>query len=599
MQIRLGFAVAVAALAISCGPSTAETLTVKLGPVVALPLVDLRADVNRDGIVDLEDPTEDEAEETWDAKHGAIFLANIDDDLHTCPSTGTDQTLPQCNDAADDTVNGADDLLDLAPLRIAAWVNAPDWATGRVRVTPEGHTRLFKKGGDTWTVFDETTQTLSPADLRAGVELLLEGKDIVRDSASWDGYVNVSYTLEGSGLEGTDTVRLRVSPVMLFHHLSPPETSYVTRVGFDASSVAFVDALRSLLAATPEKAPLTELADEDIWTEDFFETGYASMPAPGGEQHVIRVAYRSASVWQNGSSPLRPAGQVVFKRFRGKDSAGLQAYTLSQDQNSESLNSYGNTETIPPYTLGGVSYPLGRLLRGSIPSFAPDPVMSKVLESQAVQPHVYIDTSWLLVGHVDETISFLKAPNARGWVLLINDPALARTMLQAEADKGNGAAKMFIGKQWYDENFNTFPAETTIAQVLADTDVMARSATAVTEIDAQLQILKSATGLTDDEIIRVPFLHHTAYGAAVAYQPGFVNGYVAGDHDFVAPNPFGPVIDGADIFKKDFEAKLTAIGYSVRWIDDWDLYHTGDGEVHCGTNAARQIPSAKWWEGGR
>ena len=69
--------------------------------------------------------------------------------------------------------------------------------------------------------------------------------------------------------------------------------------------------------------------------------------------------------------------------------------------------------------------------------------------------------------------------------------------------------------------------------------------------------------------------------------------------DFVAPDPFGPVIDGVDIFKKDFETKLTAIGYTVRWIDDWDLYHAEEGEIHCGTNAARAIPDVKWWEGGR
>src|SRR5882724_9446501 len=97
-----------------------------------------------------------------------------------------------------------------------------------------------------------------------------------------------------------------------------------------------------------------------------------AMPAPNGAQHVIRTAYRSAGLEENDpQSPLRRAGQVVFTSFRGKDGAGLQAYTLIQDSNSESLNSYATTETIPPYTLNGVSYPLGRLLRGDIPSFAP------------------------------------------------------------------------------------------------------------------------------------------------------------------------------------------------------------------------------------
>ena len=44
---------------------------------------------------------------------------------------------------------------------------------------------------------------------------------------------------------------------------------------------------------------------------------------------------------------------------------------------------------------------------------------------------------------------------------------------------------------------------------------------------------------------------------------------------------------------------LTPHGISISWIDDWALYHALDGEVHCGTNAARSIPSVKWWETGR
>ncbi|MBK7863706.1 MAG: protein-arginine deiminase [Archangiaceae bacterium] len=562
-------------------------------------MVDLRADVNRDGIVELDNATDDADEETWDAQHGAVFLANIDDDLQRCPGTGTDQTLPLCNDASDDQLNGPDDLLDLAPLKTAGWANAGDGVTGGISVTPAGHVRIFKKTGADVAMFDEAMR-LTTDEVRAGVELYLEGKDIVRDSESWDGYVNVTLSIYGAGATLTDTVRMRVSPVMTFHHLTPAETSYVTRVTRDSWSSSFVSSLRTLLNATPEASPLTEIPGNDIWAQDFFETGYMAMPAPNGQQHVIRTAYRSAGIETNGSSPLRAAGQIVFTKFRGKDSAGLQAYTTQQNPDSVSLNSYGNTETIPPFKLGDVDYPLGRLLRGDIPSFAPDPVLAKVFESQKVQPHVYIDTSWLLVGHVDETISFLKAPNARGWVLLINDAAMARKMLEDQVAAGNGNVQMFIGKNWYNDRTGApYSATKTISQVLADTDVMARSAAAVAEIDAQLQIIKAATGLTEAEIIRVPFLHFTAYGYSIAYQPGFVNGFAAGLTDFVAPDPFGPKIGGVDIFKKDFEDKLTAIGYHARWIDDWDLYHTAEGEVHCGTNAARVIPSAKWWEGGR
>lgn len=588
-------------LTAACGTQFAENLDVnpQLATVVALPLVDIRADVNRDGVVDLVNLADDDGEESWDARHGAIFLANIDDDMNRCPRSGTDMQLPLCHDASDDVVNGDDDVLDLAPLKIASWSNAPAGTSGRVRVNPGGMTHLFRKTAAGFELFDEATASLSTDDVRAGVELFLEGKDIIRDSAVWNGYVTVSLTVTTPEKEVTDSVKLRVSPVMLFDHLTAPETSYVTRYPNDPDSTTFVGSLRSLLNQTLERAPLVEIAEPDLWTEDFFETGYASMPAPGGKQHVMRVAFRSPGVRQSGPSPLRAAGKIVFTKLRGRDSAGAQAFTLQQDPNAETLNSWGNTETIPPFTVGGESFPMGRILRGSVASFAPDPVMTKLLESQAVQPPIYVDTSWLLVAHVDETISFLKAPTPRGWVLLLNDPTLARSMLQAEADKGNGAVRMFIGKSWYDDNYNPYPATATISQVLANTNVMGESARSAVEVDAQLEILKAATGIREDEIIRVPFLHKSEYGASVAYQPGVVNGYVAGDKDFIAPDPFGPVIGGKDIFKADFEQKLATIGYTVRWIDNWDLYHVNLGEVHCATNAARKIPETKWWEGGR
>ena len=93
-------------------------------------IIDLRADVNRDGVVDLADPTEDENEDIWDSNQGAIFLANIDDDQSACPATGTDEALASCNDAADGSVNGNDDLLDMAGLLVAPSPQAPNDASG-------------------------------------------------------------------------------------------------------------------------------------------------------------------------------------------------------------------------------------------------------------------------------------------------------------------------------------------------------------------------------------------------------------------------------------------------------------------------------------
>jgi protein-arginine deiminase len=46
--------------------------------------------------------------------------------------------------------------------------------------------------------------------------------------------------------------------------------------------------------------------------------------------------------------------------------------------------------------------------------------------------------------------------------------------------------------------------------------------------------------------------------------------------------------------------EFAKVGITVHYIENWDLYHRLLGEVHCGTNALRAVPSGtKWWEAGR
>jgi protein-arginine deiminase len=379
------------------------------------------------------------------------------------------------------------------------------------------------------------------------------------------------------------------------------ETSYITAPGDYPEYITFADDFRAAVTAAGVPNELVEVASDasemDPWTQDFFETAYMSMPAPGGGQKVIRVFYRSANVDypSDASNPLRSSGKAVFTQFRGRDAAGVQQYDLSHNSAMDSLDSMGNTETIPPYSYNGASYPLGRLVRGNVPSNYTDPAFSLMLESQAMQPPVYLDTSWLLVGHVDETISYIKVDSPRGWAVIANDARLAKQMLEDAAAQGYGDTLMFEGLYWT----SIVPAQKTIQQVLDNTNVMTTSAEAAVEVDAQLETLKAETGITDAEIIRVPFLHFTVYGASLAYQPGTVNGTYLSDTHYAAPEPHGPIIDGKDIFKVQLEEALGPYGITVDWVEDWDGYHVQEGEIHCGSNSARRIPDVKWWETGR
>jgi protein-arginine deiminase len=386
--------------------------------------------------------------------------------------------------------------------------------------------------------------------------------------------------------------------VLTYHHLLPAEKVWVSNTRSPGNADMRRDLAKSCSTAGLD-APQT-IAVDDPWTQDFFEPAFMSMPGPNGTQHVIRVNYRSANVFEpeKEESPLRPAGKFVF-RMRGKDVAGVQQFDLKHDGRMDTLNSFGNFETVPPYEKDGERFPLGRVIRGKTKSFFPDKSFSTMIEAQRQQPPIDVDTSWLVVAHVDETMSFVKAKNERGWVLLVNDARLARKMLEDQVAAGRGGVPMFVGKQWFDfDTLTERSAQVTIQQVLADTEVMRASAEAAVEVDAQVAVLKKTVGLTDDEIIRVPFLHTTYDGRSVAYQPGMVNGIYLSDTRFAAPDPHGPVIGGKDIFKTAFADALAKIGITVDFVEDWE-YHVGMGEVHCGTNTTRQIPEAKWWESGR
>jgi protein-arginine deiminase len=566
------------------------------------PIADLRADSNRDGEVRVDDDS-DKGKLEWNARTGAIFLANIDDDSKRCKTSESDLTIAMCNDARDEIVNGEDDARDLARLKTRP-APQPSDAVGRVVIdTPLaiGLVRLFKRTGPGAADFAVITNTtvFSHVELEAGIELAIEATDIVRDYEAWDGYVDIKLIVSSKEHgEATDTVRMRVAPVMTYHHLLPAERVWVSN-----NKTTGNRRMRDELATSCEAAgvEVQTLDVEDQWTQDFFEPAFMTMPGPDGTQHVVRVNYRSPNVFEpkKKETPLRPAGQVVFQ-LRGKDVAGVQQFDLAHNTAMDSLSSFGNLETVPPYEKDGVSYPFGRVLRGATESWFPDKAFARMVDAQLMQPAIAMDTSWMFVGHVDETVSFVKAPTKRGWMLLVNDPTLAKKMLDDAVAAGEGDAPMFVDKSWVD--FNTgveTPAETTISKTLEDKQIMQASAEAAVEVDNQLEILKREIGLTDDEIIKVPYLHMVYGGKSVAYQPGTVNGIYLSDTRFAAPEPHGPIVGGRDIFKEALSEPLAKIGITVDWVEDWNAYHRVLGEVHCGSNATRRIPEARWWESGR
>ncbi|WP_158680978.1 hypothetical protein [Streptomyces viridochromogenes] len=187
--------------------ATGTTAAVEKGPAVA----DLRADANQDGSVDVTGSSDEAGEEEWHPGRGAVFLANVDDDARRCRlrpgdldriDPAVDERLAACHDAADERVGGARDEADLAPLRIPP-ATVGDQASGRVEVAPaqRPYARLFVRRDGALRVL---RGPLTARELRAGVELALEGRDIVRDPRRWDGEVTVTLTVTERGRSTSD-----------------------------------------------------------------------------------------------------------------------------------------------------------------------------------------------------------------------------------------------------------------------------------------------------------------------------------------------------------------------------------------------------------
>jgi hypothetical protein len=169
--------------------------------------------------------------------------------------------------------------------------------------------------------------------------------------------------------------------------------------------------------------------------------------------------------------------------------------------------------------------------------------------------------------------------------------------------KGDKYALVEDTRFWLDEPTltNGTPAIVTVAEALRDKDLED-----LNKKDAQKQLddikskLETAAGgpgtLT---FVKVPVIYvgerigFANWRSAVAYTPGLANLQVI-NKKLYFPRQFGPR-DGAgkDIFEETAKARLA----DVLFVDDWDLYHHRDGEVHRGTTVVRKIPApANWWD---
>ncbi|KAH6651263.1 hypothetical protein F5144DRAFT_589523 [Chaetomium tenue] len=591
------------------------------------------ADTNRDGVVNhLDEPHKHD----WTASRGAIFLPNIGDSTHRCPAvdlTGaplSNDELWRCHDAS------GDHLLPLsakyaAPLLTVPLLDVSDNAVGRIYTEP-AHTRdrvrLFWKENDWSTGYSDVWATVDPqvtfnaTSLRKGITLAMDGRELVTDAAVWDGSVRVVFEVTDGDQTAHDFVAMKQAPVLLHHHLQRAEVILSTAAGDNKTIGSSWQAhfLRGLEKAIDGDVPIVLFNQStDIWAQDFLEPGYASMPGPDGPIS-IRILLRSAQ-------STREAGRQVFSQLRSVGIGGFQPGSGS-GFGWEEINSGGNIETIPPYTSrDGKRWSNGRVIMGQHFGTYPADSMVKFLQSQQAQTPLFLETGWLAVGHVDEMVQFLPTTTTPlNFTLAIADTTSALTLLQTANTTGHGTTPFVSYRGDATPDLLTpfldptlLHNTTTIASLLASPSFHSTQTYAQHHLTTTLALLLRELPLDETDILRVPTLfkdvtypwpatpdgHPSRLARAPRGErqlkglvPQAINGLVVGGRSgkYVAPRQWGPVVGGKDVFGEAVEEVYGRVGMEVVWVDDYMSHHVRGGEVHCGTNALREMGG--WWEGG-
>ncbi|WP_405164370.1 protein-arginine deiminase domain-containing protein [Nocardia sp. NBC_01499] len=539
-------------------------------------VADIRADSNRDGVVDGNDVGAGIEKGKWTAEYGAIVLPNIGDVAHRCPSSRSqvsDDDLAGCHDAADDIARAPDYLAPLVTMPVGR-----DGVTGRVEAVGVGadKIRIFVKRQDSWIRLLPGA-SLTETELRDGATLGIDSRDVVRDKAVWDGSFIVRFTVQDGKRTVTDDIALRVAPVVLHNHNQNAEALVVPDGGDDQEYARFVADLTSAAQASGLNAPLITMNTTDTWAQDFVEFGYVSMPGPGGRNISLRIAIRSPQ-------PDREGGRAVFD-LRGP---GMGAIQLG-GAGDRHVDSFGNVETIPPYTYEGKEFPAGRVVIGTgnrNDATVSSVELKKFFAAQQVQTPLILDTTWLVVGHVDEFIQFLPTPSGRGWRPAVTDPRRGLEILREQQRSGHGTTVAFSSPG--------APART-IDNVLADQKFVADNEFAAQKIEENVTHLVKEIGLQPEEFVRIPGLYELSLGiddepdALVSFYPGAINGVLINASNYLAPRQWGPIIDGRDVFEAAVTEAYRSAGVAVHYIDEWATLHVAGGEIHCGTNVLRQI----------
>lgn len=552
--------------------------------------ISLDADTGRNGSVSK--TLVDKATWTWGPDgHGAILLVNCDcDDPKSRLMGDSSEPQSQLTDNRDTVVCSYEDLKDMSQMVLRT--RGPRTIfTGHGLVLHVNFSDADKVGvfyGGNSIALEEYKHVLGGEKLAYAVkpsqhqeESIFYVEGLAFPDVSFSGLVAFHVTLLESPEKGlletpifTDTVVFRMAPWIMTPNTLAPLEVFVCSVKDNEDFVAAVSALAEEAKCPVTICPLPENRN-DRWIQDEVEFGYVQAP-----HKMFPVVLDSP----------RDRG---LKDFPVRSILGPDFGYVAQEtpENTSSLDSFGNLEVSPPVTVRSKEYPLGRILIGSsFPRFGGRRMAKAVrnfLAAQRVQAPVELFSDWLQVGHVDEFLSFIPAPDRKGFRLLLASPSACYQLLREKQEMGYGEATMFQG-------LHGVP-KPSISEILGNEALRKFNAYAQSCISWNRDILKRELGLAEQDIIDIPQLFQADHQArAVAYFPDMVNMLVLGRHLGI-PKPFGPLVDGQCCLEERVRALLQPLGLSCTFINDYFSYHKLAGEVHCGTNVRRKPFAFKWW----
>ncbi|XP_015268053.1 PREDICTED: protein-arginine deiminase type-1-like [Gekko japonicus] len=549
--------------------------------------ISLNADTNRNGVVQTN--STNKKKWTWGPNgKGAVLLVNCDRDG---PSFGN-------MDSAYSHVRSQEDLQDMSLVILTTEGPAGVFENHKlllqVSVSDASKLRVFHDGGN--ASLSSYKPVLGPDKLSYTVDVSGGGKQqrsffvegLAFPDAGFEGLLYLNATLlEASGQNSldtpvfSDTVVFRVAPWIMTPNTMKPLEVFVC--SFEKQSLpnkSFVEAVRTL--AKEANCKLTVCPKEenwgDQWIQDEMEFGYMEAP-----HKLFPVVF---------DSPRNRDLDAYVKKFLGPDFGYVTREPKNQSDVSD-LDSFGNLDVSPPVTVEGKEYPLGRILIGnSLPGAlegAGSRKMSQVvrdfLYAQKVQSPVELYSDWLSVGHVDEFLTFVPAPDRKGFRLLLASPFACYKLFKEKQSEGYGDVLL--------ESSNK-ERKKTIDEILKNKTYYRDNTYAQKCIDWNRCILKRKLGLSEGDIIDIPQLFTLNWSRAEAAFPNMVNMLVLGKHLGI-PKPFGPIIDGQCCLEAEVRSLLEPLGLTCTFINDFFFYHVDQGEVHCGTNVRREPFSFHWW----